>query len=111
MDLEGLARILDESTAKRIIADLLKMYKGDSPRVRELPEAILQEVKNSRKAESFEVLRVHKVGAKAGESGLGSRGFGDHLIHKYLLQMSGGAFEDAGIVEDIIVSVDGIHSR
>ena len=111
MDLEGLARVLDESTAKRIIADLLKIYKGDSPPVRELPEAIVQEVKNSRKAESFELLRVHKVGAKAGESGLGSRGFGDHLIHKYLLQMSGGAFEDAGIVEDIIVSVDGIHSR
>jgi hypothetical protein len=32
LDLEGLARVLDESTAKRIIADLLKMYKGDSPR-------------------------------------------------------------------------------
>jgi Hydrogenase maturation factor len=107
LDLEGLARVLDESTAKRIIADLLKIYKGNSPPVRELPEAIVQEVKNSRKAESFELLRVYKVGAKAGESGLGSRGFGDHLIHKYLLQMSGGAFEDAGIVEDIIVSVDG----
>ncbi|MGC9105354.1 MAG: AIR synthase related protein [Thermoprotei archaeon] len=112
MDLEGLARVLDEETARGLIGTLLRIYKGDNPLVPRLVETVIEEVRNSRKAESYHpLLRVEKVGAKAGESGLGSRGFGDHLIHSYVLKMSGGLFEDAGIVDDLVVSVDGIHSR
>ena len=111
MDLEGLARRLPKEEAYREIVRALELYKGPQEVNKELARAVIQEVENSRKAEVFDLARVEKVGAKAGESGLGSRGMGDHIIHSYILKMSEGTFEDAGLVDDILVSIDGIHSR
>ncbi|MEM4076812.1 MAG: AIR synthase-related protein, partial [Metallosphaera sp.] len=53
-------------------------------------------------------------GLTAGESGLGSRGVGDHMVHLKLFELSKrklDSFDDAGIVQDLVISVDGIHSR
>ena len=111
MDLEGLARRLPKEEAYKEIVRALELYKGPREVNKELARAVIQEVENSRKAEVFDLARVEKVGAKAGESGLGSRGMGDHIIHNYILKMSEGSFEDAGLVDDIVVSIDGIHSR
>lgn len=111
MDLEGLARVLPRDKALAEIVRALELYKGKRETNYVLAQAIVQEVENSRRAEEFGLMRVERVGARAGESGLGSRGMGDHIIHSYLLKMTGGEFEDAGIADDIVVSIDGIHSR
>ncbi|AWR97120.1 AIR synthase [Acidianus sulfidivorans JP7] len=110
MDLEGIARKLPEDEAKRKILEYLEFYKGKRDMNERIANAIIVEVKNSKKFEEFEPIRS---GIKAGDSGLGSRGIGDHLIHKFLFQISNKKeeFEDAGIINNIAIAVDGIHSR
>ncbi|NPA85774.1 MAG: AIR synthase [Crenarchaeota archaeon] len=50
-----------------------------------------------------------RLGVRAGEGGLGSRGLGDWEVHEALSSLSGGG--DAGSVGDLVMAVDGFHSR
>ncbi|ARM75761.1 AIR synthase-related protein [Acidianus manzaensis] len=110
MDLEGIARKLPEDKAEKIIEQWLEFYKGKRSINENIAKAIITEVKNSQKFKEFEPV---PSGIKAGDSGLGSRGIGDHLIHRKLFQISNKKeeFDDAGIVNNIAIAVDGIHSR
>ncbi|MCY0850859.1 AIR synthase related protein [Sulfuracidifex metallicus] len=113
MDLEGIARKLISSheDARKKLIEELRFYKDETYPVDKVASAIVQEVSQSLKADRFTYV---KTGIKAGDSGLGSRGIGDHIIHQALFEISGrplSSFDDAGIEDDVIVSVDGIHSR
>lgn len=110
MDLEGIARRLDDKEAERTILYWLEFYKGKRSINEILTREIIREVKNSRKFKKYEPILS---GIKAGEAGLGSRGIGDHIIHQKLFQISNKSegFEDAGIVGNIAIAIDGIHSR
>lgn len=111
MDLEGIARVLPEDMARQKILELLSIYKGNNTLNEKLVDIIIKEVRNSEKVQYF---KPTLCGIKAGNAGLGSRGIGDHLIHLKLFEISKrklSTFDDAGISEDTIVSVDGIHSR
>jgi|ECHnycMinimDraft_1075156.scaffolds.fasta_scaffold00071_10 hydrogenase expression/formation protein len=118
MDLEGLTRRLvsigaSEEEIKAQIERLLALYKSSEEKNRELiASTIIKEVKTSM---SFTnpLLGFTKCHMKAGEAGLGSRGIGDFLIHSALLRVGEveSKFDDAGLREDIVVAIDGIHSR
>ncbi|ABP96288.1 MULTISPECIES: AIR synthase-related protein [Metallosphaera] len=115
MDLEGYARRLwnhlDESQMREELLRWLEFYKGKRELNQDFVDAVIREVKNS---ENFKEFSFTRVGLTAGDSGLGSRGLGDNLIHLKLFELSKRnleTFDDAGIVQDIVVSVDGIHSR
>ncbi|EZQ03159.1 MULTISPECIES: AIR synthase-related protein [Acidianus] len=111
MDLEGLARRLDKQRAKQEILELLEIYKGKNDFNEKLANTIIEEVDLSKIYSYWEPIRV---GITSGNAGLGSRGIGDHLIHEKLFELSGKSvdtFDDAGIQEDIAISIDGIHSR
>ncbi len=112
MDLEGIARRLQGEERRKVIVEWLNFYKGKRGDLNErLADAIIQEVENSRKASKYEPILS---GVKAGDAGLGSRGVGDHLIHLKLFEISGrkpSTFDDAGVINDLVVAVDGIHSR
>jgi hydrogenase expression/formation protein len=115
MDLEGIVRRLinNESELLTKLKYFIKFYKGEDPNIEKFAEAIVKEVKNSLLAKG-ELFEYPKTGIKAGEAGLGSRGIGDHKIHEALFKLSGRpleTFDDAGIVDDIVVAIDGIHSR
>ncbi|BCS91852.1 AIR synthase-related protein [Metallosphaera javensis (ex Sakai et al. 2022)] len=115
MDLEGYARRLlnhvDESRVRTELLRWLEFYKGRRDFNQRFVDALIMEVRNSEKFKNFSFT---KVGLTAGDSGLGSRGLGDNLIHLKLFELSKRNLEtldDAGIVQDVVVSVDGIHSR
>ncbi|ACP47874.1 AIR synthase related protein [Sulfolobus islandicus Y.N.15.51] len=114
MDLEGIVRRLypDVEKAKTKLIEEIRFYKGDRYNAEEISNVILTEVMNSMKADS--IFGFPKTNIKAGEAGLGSRGIGDNLIHTKLFELTGKQIEeydDAGIRENIVVSIDGIHSR
>lgn len=114
MDLEGIIRKLYPNIAKarEKIIDEIKFYKGDKYNVEEIADIIIKEIINSIKAD--EIYTFPKTGISAGEAGLGSRGIGDHIIHSKLFELTGKSideFDDAGIKNNIVVSIDGIHSR
>ncbi|MCI2414291.1 MAG: AIR synthase-related protein [Candidatus Aramenus sp.] len=112
MDLEGIARRVQGERAKEIIVQWLDFYKGRRGDLNEkLADAVIKEVENSRMASKYEPV---PSGIRAGDAGLGSRGVGDHLIHLKLFEISGrkpSTFDDAGVMDDVVVAVDGIHSR
>ncbi|QKQ99735.1 AIR synthase [Metallosphaera tengchongensis] len=116
MDLEGLARKMLEKGIERNIVrqrliEWLEFYKGKRNLNSSVAEHVIKEVENSM---MFSNLGFSKVGLSAGDGGLGSRGLGDNIIHLKLFELSKRAiesFDDAGVSGDIIVSVDGIHSR
>ena len=116
MDLEGIARKLypNKDLAKSKILEEIEFYKGNYPIKEKLADAILEEVEKSIKAVSYDPLLFSypQTGLRAGEAGLGSRGKGDHIIHEKILQLSNiPSFEDARVTRNVVVSVDGIHSR
>lgn len=111
MDLEGIARRLmqDGIDPEDELRKYISFYKGKVDE--KFLKALVEEVRNSRKAD---YLSFSPVGLRAGEAGLGSRGTGDYDIHSAIIGASGSDprnFDDAGSVEDLVVSVDGIHSR
>jgi hydrogenase expression/formation protein len=109
VDLEGIARRLPKDEARKEIIRWLEFYKGKRDINERIADSIITEVENSKKASIYEPVLS---GIKAGDAGLGSRGIGDHIIHQKILEMAGKKeFEDAGIADDIIASIDGIHSR
>ncbi|WP_054845171.1 AIR synthase related protein [Sulfuracidifex tepidarius] len=113
MDLEGIARKLshDKRAAEAKLEEELSFYKGKEFPIRDISHAVITEVEHSLKASKY---AYNEIGLRAGEAGLGSRGVGDHIIHEALFKISGrslSSFDDAGIAEDVVVSVDGIHSR
>ncbi len=112
MDLEGIARkIHDKKAAEAKLEEELSFYKGKEFPIKEISSAVLAEVELSLKASKYS---YDEIGLRAGEAGLGSRGVGDHIIHEALFKISGrplDSLDDAGIAEDVVVSVDGIHSR
>ncbi|BCU69199.1 AIR synthase related protein [Stygiolobus caldivivus] len=117
MDLEGIARKLypNIDVAKKKIIEELEFYKGkDFELKEEIADAIIEEVNKSIKSSEYNrhLLSFPVTGLKAGEAGLGSRGKGDHIIHEKILELSNlNYFEDARIAKNVVVSVDGIHSR
>ncbi len=113
MDLEGIARRLihDKEKAREKLVEELSFYKSPPYPIAEVSSLVIEEVEISLKSSTFSFV---ESGLKAWEAGLGSRGTGDHLIHEALFRISQrslSSFDDAGIEEDVIVSVDGIHSR
>ncbi|MCY0859054.1 MAG: AIR synthase-related protein [Sulfolobaceae archaeon] len=116
MDLEGIAKKLlpDEEAIRKKLKEEIEFYKGTHyPLTDKLIEAIIKEVKSEVNAKGL-LFEYFKTGAKAGDSGLGSRGTGDFLIHNYLFNLSGRplyTFDDAGVAKNVVVSIDGIHSR
>ncbi|MEM0278489.1 MAG: AIR synthase-related protein [Metallosphaera sp.] len=113
MDLEGLTRKLidQDKNLKDELRHWLEFFKGKTDQNDLIAETIVKEVVNSLKFSSFS---FDRVGLTAGESGLGSRGVGDHMVHLKLFELSKrklDSFDDAGIVQDLVISVDGIHSR
>lgn len=114
MDLEGIIRKLYPNIAKarEKIMEEIKFYKGNKYNVEEMTDIIIKEIVNSIKADK--IYTFPKTGISAGEAGLGSRGIGDHIIHSKLFELTGKSideFDDAGIKNNIVVSIDGIHSR
>ncbi|MEM0015943.1 MAG: AIR synthase related protein [Saccharolobus sp.] len=114
MDLEGIVRRLYPhlDKAKEKLINEIKFYKGDKYNAEEIANIIITEVINSMKAD--QLFSFPKTNISAGEAGLGSRGVGDNLIHSKLFEMTGKKiedFDDAGIRDNIVVSIDGIHSR
>lgn len=113
MDLEGLTRKLidQDKNLKDELRHWLEFFKGKTDQNDLIAGTIVKEVVNSLKFSSFS---FDRVGLTAGESGLGSRGVGDHMVHLKLFELSKrklDSFDDAGIVQDLVISVDGIHSR
>ncbi|MCY0883232.1 MAG: AIR synthase related protein, partial [Acidianus infernus] len=109
VDLEGIARRLQKDEARKEIIKWLEFYKGKRDINERIADSIITEVENSKKASIYEPVLS---GIKAGDADLGSRGIGDHIIHQKILEIAGKKeFEDAGIADDIIASIDGIHSR
>ncbi|MEM1626023.1 MAG: AIR synthase-related protein [Sulfolobaceae archaeon] len=116
MDLEGIARriISNNGNVKEKIKEFINFYKKDNQIYSEkFIDALLVEVRNSLKANSM-VFTYPNTGLRAGEVGLGSRGVGDNVIHEALFRISNrnlDTFDDAGFKENVVVSIDGIHSR
>jgi len=115
MDLEGIVRkLINEGNIKGKIKEFMSIYKSESKiHSEKFIEALILEVKNSLKA-SGELFQFPQTGLKAGEVGLGSRGVGDNIIHEALFKISNrslSTFDDAGVRDNIVVSIDGIHSR
>jgi len=113
MDLEGVARRLipDEEEARKRIVEWLEFYKGKRELNYKIASSVLTEVKNSLRFTKF---AFPISGLRAGETGLGSRGLGDNLIHRMLFKLSKidlQNYDDAGLREDVVVAIDGIHSR
>ncbi|WP_126451161.1 AIR synthase related protein [Sulfodiicoccus acidiphilus] len=113
MDLEGITRRLLDSGRDPFneLPKLISIYRGNVQGRDPFIEALVEEVRNSRSSNQFS---FSPVGLRAGEAGLGSRGVGDYDVHSALLEASGSdprSFDDAGLAEDVLVSVDGIHSR
>ncbi|WP_338599585.1 AIR synthase related protein [Sulfolobus tengchongensis] len=114
MDLEGIVRRLypNIDKAKEKLIEEIKFYKGNKYNAEEIANVILTEVINSMKADNL--FGFPKTAVTAGDAGLGSRGLGDNLIHSKLFELVGKQleeFDDAGIRENVVVSIDGIHSR
>ncbi|BDC19150.1 AIR synthase-related protein [Acidianus sp. HS-5] len=109
VDLEGIARRLPKNEARKEIIKWLEFYKGKRDINEKIADSIIIEVENSKKSSIYEPTLS---GIRAGDAGLGSRGIGDHIIHEKILEIAGkGEFEDAGLSDNIIASIDGIHSR
>ncbi len=109
VDLEGIARRLPKNEARKEIIKWLEFYKGKRDINEKIADSIIKEVENSKKSSFYEPTLC---GIRAGDAGLGSRGIGDHIIHEKILEISGKSeFEDAGLSDSVIASIDGIHSR
>jgi Hydrogenase maturation factor len=109
MDLEGVARRLipDEEEARKRIVEWLEFYKGKRELNYKIASSVLTEVKNSLRFTKF---AFPVSGLRAGETGLGSRGLGDNLIHRMLFKLSKidlQNYDDAGLREDVVVAIDG----
>ncbi|MEM0114198.1 MAG: AIR synthase, partial [Metallosphaera sp.] len=87
MDLEGLTRKLidQDKNLKDELRHWLEFFKGKTDQNDLIAETIVKEVVNSLKFSSFS---FDRVGLTAGESGLGSRGVGDHMVHLKLFELS-----------------------
>ena len=130
MDIEGFARRMLGRMSEDEVISLLsqriaEIKGGRAEDWRDWARAVVEEVKNARKAKSY-ILTCPESGVRAGEAGLGSRGKGDFYIHSLIARViastgvsgvvSAHDLDDAGVVEIpesryVYVSVDGIHSR
>ena len=113
IDLEDLIsylykRGLSRSEIMLLSAFLINFRKGiDVKTALEIAEGALRDVES---VEGYGgPYKPEPLGVKAGEAGLGSRGMGDFIVHEVLLDGKGG--EDASAVGDVVVTVDGFHSR
>lgn len=115
MDLEGIARDMlargetKDKVAKKI-EELIRVYRDnvDSGFV----TAVVSEAERSLVAHRNPITTEIVSGIRAGEAGLGSRGAGDAAVHSAIFSIiSGNYFEDAGLNDCIMGTIDGIHSR
>ncbi len=101
-------RGLTRSEIMLLSAFLINFRKGIDAKISlEIAEGALRDVENM---ESYDgPYKPKPLGVKAGEAGLGSRGMGDFIVHEVLLDGKRG--EDASVIGDVVVAVDGFHSR
>lgn len=133
MDLEGLAnRLLDKGFAEdkvteRLILEIQTFKAIGQSQAARLAEAVLKEVKATRKRVDDRllnaVLGVPNAGATMHDLGVGCRGEGDFFVHRLITDLAGGKDtiisaeqqDDAGAVKVgskiIVASIDGTHSR
>ncbi len=107
MDLEDLFVLLDREEAYSLALFILSRLKGWKL---EKSLNFLRLVELDVNMFSRSPWKYEKVGTRAGESGLGSRGLGDFLVHKSITSSASINMDDAG-GEEIVVAVDGFHSR
>ena len=128
MDLEGYVRRLlaagvPEDEAIPALARSVEEWKGvPGEYARELAEAVVEEVRNTREA-GGDLFEFAHAGVGMGDFGVGSRGKGDFYAHRQIARIIGrtGAavgvdeMDDAGVVSAggrfIACTVDGMHSR
>jgi hydrogenase expression/formation protein len=128
MDLEGYVRRLlaagvPEDEMIPGLACSVEQWKGvPGEYARELAEAVIEEVKNTREARG-DLFEFTPAGVGMGDFGVGSRGKGDFYAHRQIARIIGrtGAavgvdeMDDAGVVSAggtlIACTVDGMHSR
>ncbi len=113
MDLEDitvylLSRGLKEDEVVSLITLILTLRKGlNVEKALRIAKAAYEDFTSVRRnAGSY---AVKPLGAKAGESGLGSRGLGDFTVHEVLTSLSREG--DAAVLGDLVLAVDGFHSR
>ncbi len=113
IDLEDLISYLYERGLSRseillLSAFLTSFRKGiDAKTSLQIVEGALRDVENIKDYDG--PYKPKPLGVRAGEAGLGSRGVGDFIVHEVLLDGKRG--EDASVVGNIVVAVDGFHSR
>jgi len=113
MDVEDLVAFLikrgiDKDQVKLLVAFLASLRKGlDKESSLNLSEGIVEDV--SQALSSLREFKPRELGVKAGEGGLGSRGYGDQRIHDVLTTLSSPG--DAYTVDDLVLAADGFHSR
>ncbi|BCU67466.1 AIR synthase [Sulfolobales archaeon HS-7] len=116
MDLEGYTRKLilrgfKDDIVEHKIKNALDFYKGNNNNINEgVSKEIVKEAHRSLEASREPILSYPITGITAGQGGLGSRGLGDFIIHSIYVS-SKNYFDDAGVNNDIIASIDGMHSR
>jgi hydrogenase expression/formation protein len=129
-DLEGLARTLVKRWLYRsgiveYIVRELSLYKDlNRDLLYRIGEAIYDEVEKSISIcrnidSSSDIICPYTSGVKAGEMGIGSRGFGDFYFHSKIREVAFSKnnllIDDAGWIKIgdlwIIAAIDGIHSR
>ena len=113
MDLEDLTLFMIEKGLKEdqvlaVLAAALTLRKDLSlERALRIAKGLYDDViKISKNSREF---APKPLGIKVGEGGVGSRGLGDWLVHEALTSLSQGG--DAGAVGDLLLAVDGFHSR
>lgn len=146
MDLEEIARrLFNEQRTEEDIIRLLQA-SGRDGLSRDYSKALLTEIRNSEELpglteELKDLINYRPTGLSAGTSGLGSRGEGDFMIHRFIARVAGPGEESAASpppdshkVDDsrmvigpehqddggavridehrfLVVSIDGLHSR
>ena len=113
MDLEDLTLFMIEKGLKEdqvlaVLTTALTLRKGLSmKRALQVAKGLYEDViKISKNSGEF---APRPLGVKVGEGGVGSRGLGDWLVHEALTSLSQGG--DAGAAGDLLLAVDGFHSR
>ncbi|UXD21328.1 hypothetical protein IPA_02970 [Ignicoccus pacificus DSM 13166] len=113
MDVEDLAKFLmgkgfKEEQVELLIAFLASVRKGwgkeESLRIAE--GAVKDAIVSTKSLSEYKPL---KIGVRAGEGGLGSRGLGDQRVHEALTSLSSPG--DAFTIGDLVLAADGFHSR
>ncbi len=113
IDLEDLASYLRKKGFGRseivlLAAFFISFRKGiDYKSALQIAEGALKDIENEEDYNG--PYKPLLLGIRAGEAGLGSRGIGDYIVHRVLLGNRKG--EDASAIGDIVVAVDGFHSR